>query len=661
MAFHRPEVSSVPRTRVPPLDWAVAAALALVVAAIFVNTLGGEWVYDDRRQIVQNRLIQDNSQIVRALTSDVWAFKTGGLTPASNYWRPTFTAWCILQHRLFGVASPVGWHAANILLHAGVAALAFLLLRRFAVAPWLAAAAALLWAVHPTKPESVAWVSGSPDPLLAASLLGSMLLLLSARERPRGGTRLWAASLACYALALGSKEVAILWPIVVAVVCLGTPEAPADSPSHTRWWSGAQWRGAIAAALPFAALAAIFLLVRLSIVGAMLRTSDASGGFAASLASAPMVLSWYLGKALWPPPVSMHYALAPLDAAKGLSAQAFWLPLAGLLFAGALAAALAWPRVGRRAPGARLVLIGGAVFFAVIAPALHSSIFPPDHLVHDRYLYLPLLGLLVAVIGAWAWLLPGGLNDRRSVAPAVALGVLAIPAAAYTVRVNSTYQSAETLWRASAEAQPGVITNYVHWAVALQDQKQYDKALAVIDRALAVNPEHPTSLSIRAELRMLRNDLAAAERDARLALDVMARKGAPPYDRYLVIDRLVNILFRQGRLDDAAAMLRRSREELPFYAATFTDNLAIILVNQGRKTEALAELEGAAKRLDGDLMSASRLVLFRLGMLYAELGRPADARATLQRFLQVSEGLSALRMEESRRAAREMLSRLGSP
>src|SRR5438552_1382270 len=111
------------------IKWLVVVAMVCFV--MFANGVGGEFVYDDNRQIVRNTLIQNSDFIWKALTSDVWAFKGGGTEAASNYWRPTFTAWHILNFRLFGM-NPVGWHIANIVVHSSVCVLAFSLLRRCA-------------------------------------------------------------------------------------------------------------------------------------------------------------------------------------------------------------------------------------------------------------------------------------------------------------------------------------------------------------------------------------------------------------------------------------------------------------------------------------------------------------------------------------------------
>ena len=92
--------------------WWLLPALVLGVL-VYINALGGEFVYDDLRQIVRNTLIQDGSQFWHALTSDVWAFKGDTGEPWSNYWRPVFVLWLIGNYRAFGLDSTAGWHAAN--------------------------------------------------------------------------------------------------------------------------------------------------------------------------------------------------------------------------------------------------------------------------------------------------------------------------------------------------------------------------------------------------------------------------------------------------------------------------------------------------------------------------------------------------------------------
>src|SRR5689334_9108862 len=79
--------------------WLLPAVL--LGCLVYLNGLHGEFVYDDQLQISRNTLIQDPSQFWRALTSDVWGFQGGDQT-SSNYWRPSFILWLILNFRCFG-------------------------------------------------------------------------------------------------------------------------------------------------------------------------------------------------------------------------------------------------------------------------------------------------------------------------------------------------------------------------------------------------------------------------------------------------------------------------------------------------------------------------------------------------------------------------------
>ncbi len=201
------------------LKWIIP--IAAVCLLVFANSLSGEFVYDDLRQILRNQLIQDNSLIWRALVSDVWAFKGDGTIAASNYWRPTFTAWHILNFRLFGT-NPYGWHILNLLLHTGVSVLAYLLMRRWRFSAMIACAIALIFAVHPVHVESVAWISGSPDLLFALAFLGSLWFAQNYAEKSRPRDLIF--SLLLYAAALGAKEIGILCLPIYYFVFTGSRE-----------------------------------------------------------------------------------------------------------------------------------------------------------------------------------------------------------------------------------------------------------------------------------------------------------------------------------------------------------------------------------------------------------------------------------------------------
>ena len=276
--------------------------IAAITFLVYANSTGGEFVYDDVRQIAGNVLIQDSGLAGKALTSDVWAFKGDGTVTASNYWRPTFTAWCILNFRLFGL-DPYGWHVLNILLHIGVCLLAFLLLRKWGLSGLLAFSITLIYAVHPIHSESVTWISGSPDLLFGLFFLGSLWFAGKARESGRRNLNL-ALAIVFYCLALGAKEVAFLCFPIYYLVFSRDGENP-DKPGSNK----------LNLTALFAAAALAWFLARWAILGTLSQPAeDAAGAFSAIL-SAPAVFVFYLKQIVFPYWLGINYSLRPVEQA----------------------------------------------------------------------------------------------------------------------------------------------------------------------------------------------------------------------------------------------------------------------------------------------------------------------------------------------------------
>src|SRR5271165_4510766 len=162
---------TVTQTRVDA-SWLFPVTIAIIAAAVFISTLSFEFVYDDYAQIVETKQLNSWHMLPHYFTGHVWAWKTPG--KAGPYYRPMFMVWLLLNQSLFGDAAE-WWHFTNVLMHVLVTLLIYAIVLQLARDRWTAAFAALLFAVHPVHIESVAWVSGITDPLMAALLLGAFL------------------------------------------------------------------------------------------------------------------------------------------------------------------------------------------------------------------------------------------------------------------------------------------------------------------------------------------------------------------------------------------------------------------------------------------------------------------------------------------------------
>jgi hypothetical protein len=296
---------------------------------------------------------------------------------ALNYYRPIFMAWFLLNRMLFGL-NPVGWHSSLIVLHVCVSVLAYFLAEKITRSRSIGFLAACTFAVHAVHIESVSWVSGGTDPLMAAFMLGSFLIFFRWREREHDLIA-FAGSL-CLAIAgMLVKETGVVMPALIATHALLFPRN-----------SSSRWIGAIRETLPFALVAGLYLVIR-SVVLAGFAHPVVDISNRQMVLTIPSVLSLYIKHLLWPSGLSIYYDLRPVDSA---ASPGFLWPLLFLFLTVAVCLLL------MRLLGHRLVLLALAWTFIPIVPVLYLPAFNAGDFAHDRYLYLSSLGicLLIAMV-----------------------------------------------------------------------------------------------------------------------------------------------------------------------------------------------------------------------------------------------------------------------
>lgn len=595
----------------------------LSVAIAFSGSLRGNFVYDDRRQIVANPLIQNSALYGKAITSDVWAFKGDGTIAASNYWRPVFTAWCIINFLLFGL-NPFGWHLANLLLHAAVCILAYLLLRRWEVSQKIALAIAIIFAVHPVHTESVAWISGSPDILLSLFLLLAILFADMAAVDSANRKRNIAIALVFYMLALGSKEIAVFCaPVFILLV--------RSRDRNTSHRGSSSW-------LAFFGAAAVYFVLRWVIIGRVTHPVPDSPDLLQALLTVPALLVFYLGQIVWPVTLGPNYPLRPVGDV-GLSS--FVIPLV-ISFA-VIAAAVVVSR------GSFLRRIGVALFILPLVPAFAITAFPSDQIVHDRYLYLPLLGFLILVVTSLCNVLEKRLDRRKS--EMIVLGVttaVAITLCVQTISYRRVWLNDISLWRHAVTVDENSASNWLQLGAELADLNAMESAAVAYQRSLAIRQD-PLALMGNSRVAIARGDLDGAVRDLETVIATPAEK-INAYTLFQSYETLAVAYQQQKNYAAAEQRLREGRERLPIYRAALTEKLAVILYVQNRKSEALSELESSRGQAKSEMLSDSKLVLFRLGMLYYELGRRDDARAAFTEYLMATANADAASEERARAA-----------
>ena len=163
-----------PAVRTDPDTYAVLGLLLLSFIP-YLNTLGNAFVYDDRPQLVDNPYVHSFHYLGKIFGSTVWTFQ--GAQGVSNYYRPLMSFAYAICYSLFGPIT-FGFHLLNLILHASVVLLLFVLTERLFGDRLVALAAAGLFALHPIHTESVAWIAGLPDLELGLFFLLTFLLYL---------------------------------------------------------------------------------------------------------------------------------------------------------------------------------------------------------------------------------------------------------------------------------------------------------------------------------------------------------------------------------------------------------------------------------------------------------------------------------------------------
>ncbi len=532
----------------------------LLTALVYVSVWRFDFVYDDHPQVQNNPTIRDWSHVRGYFAAQLWA--NTGRDQASQYYRPVFLLWLRVQYRMFGL-QPGYWHAASLALHllatwlAYLAALSLLTLGSYAGDKRTPAAiAALLFGLHPAHVEAVAWVSAASELLLTIFFLAALVGYAKARVGPhrRGWT---GASLACFALALLTKETAATFLLVV-VACEMVLAGGDISGRVTR---------ALRASFPWIAVVAVYLLARRAVLGTLGHEQGAMSA-ATILKSVPALLWFYCRHLLWPHPLAEFYDISPVQSARS---AAFLASAAGVVI---IAAAL-WLAVRR----SRTATIAALWIPITLLPVLDIAALRADAFVADRYLYLPSLGFCMLA----AMLLVGLGEARARILVPVTVAVVALLMAAGSARQLVPWENDLLLFANAVKVAPQNAYAKSCLASELMLRGQNQRALPLLQESYARDPKAWMTAFNLAYLYYEKGNLAEAERYFRRAIEIDPHN-LNQYD-YLGLTQK-----REGKLADAEQSLRKTAELWP-KAPYLHTMLGDVLEQEGKYDEALAEYE----------------------------------------------------------------------
>ncbi|HYP25661.1 MAG TPA: tetratricopeptide repeat protein [Blastocatellia bacterium] len=488
-AQKKPEHRFAETSRNLSRGWVVGLILSLTFVAFF-NTLFNGFAYDDTTQILANPFIQDLSNIPTAMVTEAWFWRAQeeadpneAIKPTTPYYRPTVLIYMMFGWMAFGDWAP-GWHLMNILMHMIVVYLVFSIMEKVTKDVRVAAIGAILFAVHPLRSESIAWISGFTDPILAIFLLGAFYLYMLYRERNSLGYL--AAGLALFVCAAFTKEPAVSLPIFIAAYEVFIVNQ--DKPLRARV------REAALMSAIFILASVIYFVMRRYALGFWLNdTTYARYSNVDILMTIPLVITKYIGLLFWPVNLSLFHETPMVQSA--LSVR-FILPL---LFVIALASGL-WRL--RHSLVARFAII----WFGInLLPVMNLGAFAESFMVQERYLYLPSVGfsLLVAVglakLPVEQWLAIG----TRRTAQAAVIVVIVLLFTGKTIAQNTVWKDDLTLWTHGVEAAPDQTMSYYVLGTHYVKEGRADKIVETYEQYVKLDPDNVSVLSNLAAAHLL--------------------------------------------------------------------------------------------------------------------------------------------------------------
>jgi protein O-mannosyl-transferase len=567
------------------------AIIFAITFATFLPGLSGEFLnWDDD----VNFLVNPNFRGL-GWSNVRWMFTT----THEGHWIPLTWLTLGLNYALGGM-DPRGYHLVSLVFHAASAVLFYFAALRLigaalpaagpAALSWGGALAALLFAVHPLRVESVVWITERRDVQSVFFYLLAVLGYLRAVEKGRDGrlAPLWRGlSVAALVGAVMSKSSTIMLPAALLLI---------DVYPLRRTSVG--WRRLIVEKLPYFVVAAADVIVALIAVRSAAKlTILGAHGIAGRAAIVLYSFFYYPWKLVWPVELSPMYEMPPrIDP---LEPRFVVATLMVVVITGALVA------LRRRWPAGLSAWTYSALMILPLSGVVHAGF----QLVQDRWSYLSGMGFVLVAGGGIAWLVDARARGRVSVmiVRSVALGALAMVAflAAGAWDQSKVWHDSETLWRWGANMDPTCTVCWNNLGTALVGQKRYAEAEDAYRRIVSLRPMSAP----------LANNLATA-------------------------------IAGQGKPVEAEEMLRTALRLDPALTGAQL-NLGMYEAETGRFDEALAHLReayardpkfpGAAKELGRALVLAAAFEL--------KSGRPDQATALYGEALLVQPGNTQAREE----------------
>jgi tetratricopeptide (TPR) repeat protein len=298
--------------------------------------------------------------------------------------------------------------------------------------------------------------------------------------------------------------------------------------------------------------------------------------------------------------------------------------------------------------------IGLIWFLLPLLLVLDARIFLPEMLVQDRYLYLPMFGLLIIIATGCFELASRFLHDNVrithrtlcSIAVAVTVGL-----ALMTRLYNPVWGDAIALWERGVQVDPSSAMAFSQLGNEYQRTGRDDEAKVALTRALEIRPDLTTANIAMGIVANHEQRFDDAERLLKRVIDIY-----PDYD--VAREQLAVAYQQQGKVNEAIALFVEGRRLMPYKADTYTVNIAVLYKLGNQDSDAQAELESLIPQLSSTIDPDVIKAWWYLGEIYRQQGRADDSMNAYQQYLRATENFDSPQVRQIRQLASQALQRL---
>lgn len=389
-------------------------------------------------------------------------------------------------------------HLENVFFHLLNSLLVFVFIYLLTGRPLLSSLSALLYAVHPMRVESVAWVSERKDVLYVFfGLLSLLSILWYVRRNDRS---FYLLSILFFILSCLSKAMAVsLVPVLFLV--------------DWYWQRGLFSKKMLLEKIPFITIALITGIIAVKAQTVQKGFGYEQFGVGQRIVIAGGNLFLYMAQSLVPYKLQAFY---PYPA--GSSIPGYYVLCFVILFVALL---ITWRILKDKA-------LWFALFFFILNIALVLQLIPVGYAIRaDRYTYLPGIGFAFGLV----WLLyafsNNWLKSNTTVLFCAVVVSLSVGLSVISYGRTAVWNNSLTFWSDVLEDNPDFVPALSNRGSIYIEQKEYSKALADFDRVITLQPDFGIAYSNRAVIHLLTKEYAGAIQDFTTALHYRLPEVAP--------------------------------------------------------------------------------------------------------------------------------------